>query len=71
MKKLNMEILKIEKLYGVTDLEKFESLKKEMKKNRFENIPPIVVLENDCGYFAVTGSHRYAAAVELGFDNIG
>jgi len=70
MTKTKIELNKIEKLYGVTDAEKFYDIKNEIKTNGFINIQNIVVLENDFGYFAVTGSHRYAAYVSLGIEEI-
>jgi ParB-like chromosome segregation protein Spo0J len=70
MIKTKMELNKIERLYGVNNIEKFESLLNEVKENGWKNVPAIVVLENDFGYFAVTGSHRYAVAEELGFEEI-
>ena len=68
MKKVTMEPLKIENLYPVTDTEKLDSLKIEMKENGFKNIPSIVVIETETGFYAITGSHRWEAATQLGID---
>jgi ParB-like chromosome segregation protein Spo0J len=63
-----METYKIKKLNNTTDIEKYESLLKEVRANGWKNVPAIVVIENDYGYYAVTGSHRYAVAEELEID---
>ena len=68
MKKLTMEPLKIENLYPVTDFEKLNSLILEIKKNGFKNIPAIVVIETETGFYAITGSHRWEASAQLELD---
>lgn len=68
MIKTKMQVSKIEKLYKVTNRKLYNELLEEAKTNGFANIDPIVVVENDFGYFAITGSHRYAVAEELGLD---
>lgn len=68
MIKTTMENLKIEPLYGATNQKKLDSLINEMRKNGWKNIPAIVVLETATGYTALSGSHRYEAAVQCDLD---
>ena len=62
MIKTTIDPMSVEPLYKVTNIEKYESLLEEMKKNGWKNIPSIIVIETDTGYFCISGSHRYYAA---------
>lgn len=60
---------KIEPWHEVTDYEKVEWIVEDMKENGWCG-RPLVVLEIDGEYQALTGSHRYEAAKEVGISHI-
>jgi uncharacterized ParB-like nuclease family protein len=60
---------KIEPWHEVTDYEKLEWIVEDMKENGWCG-RPLVVLEIDGEYQALTGSHRYEAAKEVGLSEI-
>ena len=68
MKITTMDTLNIEKLYSVTNEKKFESILEEVRNNGFKNVPAIVVLETEECFYAITGSHRWEVAAELGLE---
>ena len=56
----------IEALDEVTNPAHFDELVADMKENRWRRGLPLLVIECEKGYFAWTGSHPIAAAIEAG-----
>jgi ParB-like chromosome segregation protein Spo0J len=60
---------KIEPWHEVTDYDRLEWILEDMKENGWCG-RPLVVIEIDGEYQALTGSHRYEAAKEVGLSEI-
>ena len=69
MQSMTIPIEKIEPWHEVTDWEKVEWLVEDMNENCWCG-RPLVVIEIDGEYQALSGSHRYEAAKEVGLNEI-
>lgn len=59
---------RIEAPHGATDEAKLDQLTESMRRDGWIGAPVVVVYRDDADPLAVTGSHRIAAAREVGID---
>lgn len=64
---IDLELIK--PLHNVRNKPHFDALVTDMKENGWRG-RPLLVIEREDDYLAWTGSHRIAAAIEVGFETV-